>query len=173
VARPSADILARDLTRLLHDLAAMHGELAAMMSEKLDAIRVADTERISAITAQEITLAARVREREGLRRQMTRKIIEELGLVEPPDAKIRLSELAERLAEPRRSQLLSAVEGLKVVLKNMEQLRIVTTLVSREMLKHLGEILVSMTSGGLGNDVYGRTGQKQRSNVAHVFEAVG
>lgn len=173
VTRPSVDILARDLARLLHDLAAMYGELATMMSEKLEAIRAAETERISAITAQEATLASRVRERDGLRRQITQRMVEGLGLVEPPGARIRLSELADRLSEPRRSQLLSAAEGLKVVLQDLEKLRVVTTLVSQEMLKHLGAVLVSMTSGGPGNDVYGRTGQKQRSNVAHVFEAVG
>lgn len=171
--RPSVDLLARDLARLLHDLAVMHGELARMMSEKLDAIRTADAQRITDITAQEMSLAAKVRERDGLRRQITRRIVEGLGLAEQPGVQTRLSELAERFSEPRRSQLLSAAEGLKAVLQKMEELRIVTTLVSQEMLKHLGAVLVSMTSGGPGNDVYGRTGQKQRSNAAHVFEAVG
>ncbi|HSW47333.1 MAG TPA: flagellar export chaperone FlgN [Phycisphaerae bacterium] len=166
----NVDNLARDLVRLLSDMTGTYGELAMHMHDKLDAIRRADADRITSITARETTLADRLMERHGLRRQMMRQLQQALGL--GADA-MRLTDLAEHLPEPRRSQMITVAEGLKKQLASMEQLRQTSELVSREMLTHLGEVLTVMTSGVQGGDTYGRTGVRQSTSMARVFEAVG
>ena len=171
VASLKADLLARDLVRLLTDLVSLHGDLGLHMQNKLDAMKRADSEQIQSITARETLLLERATERDGFRRQLTRRLLEELGL--DPLATPRLSELAEHLAEPRRSQLLVAAAGLKEKLDSAERLRVTTTLVTQEMLKHMREVLSVMRGGGMGAELYSRSGRRERVSSATVFEAVG
>ncbi len=173
MSESSVDILAHDLVRLLSDLTELHGELAMHMRNKLDAIKAADTDRITSISAREMVLAERAMEREGLRRQITRQMLIGLGLAKSLTEPVKLSDLAERLSEPRRSQVLVAAAGLRARLQEIEQMRVTTTLVTQEMLKHVGEVISAMTSGGSGNGAYGRTGECQGPVPARVFEAVG
>src|SRR5947208_3624356 len=98
------DNLVRDLVRLLTDQIDLHNELAMHMRHKLDAIKRADSDQIQSITAREMVLVSRAQEREGLRKQITQKIVEGLGVRRTDAKKMRMSELAELLAEPRRSQ---------------------------------------------------------------------
>jgi hypothetical protein len=166
--------LARDLTRLLADVTSLYAELGMHMRAKLEAMKQADADRIQSITARETTLIERASEREGLRRQITSRLLGRLGQAEK-DAQARpvtLTRLAEWLPEPRRSQLLVAATGLREKVKEVERMRMATSLISQKMLEHLGEI-VKVMSSGVGSDVYSRSGQTQQSGSATVFEAVG
>ena len=171
VADKMADRLARDLVQLLSGMMGIHRELAMHMREKLEAIKVADSDRMHSITAREMLLADRLREREGLRKQLTRRLMQELSIEVDPSMK--LTALAERFPEPRRSQLLVTASGLRESLGQVEQLRVTTALISQEMLKHLAEVMAVMKGGVGGVDVYSRSGQRERAGVACVFEAVG
>ena len=173
VASRGVDVLARDLVRLLKDLTGLYGELAMHMRNKLEAIKQADSDQIQSITAREVVLANRASEREGLRRQITRRILEGLGLPADPGRGLRLTALAESFLEPLRSQLLVAAAGLRDRLEEIDRMRIKTTLITQEMLKHLGEVLTVMRSGGKGTDVYLRSGRREQAARANVFEAVG
>ena len=165
------DILARDLVRMLGQLRELYDELAARMRERLEAVRQADAGRIQAAVAVEQELAGRLREREGLGRQLARRLAEATGHPAPRDATS--SELAGRLPEPRRSQLLLAAAGLRDRVREVERLQAVLGLVTREMLVHLGQVLDVMRSGGRSSESYSRTGTSQRVGAANVFEAVG
>jgi len=168
--KANVDNLARDLVRVLSEMTSIYGEMAMHMNDKLEAIRQANTDRITSITAREMSLVDRLAGRQGLRRQITRMLQRELGLGEQV---IRLTDLAEHLTEPRRSQLITVTTGLKRQIASMEQLRLTSELVTQGMLNHLGEVLSVMTAGAPGGDLYGRTGARQQANMAHVFEAVG
>lgn len=171
MANLKADLLAKDLVRLMTDLVALHGEMALHMQNKLEAMKLAEGDRVQSITARETVLLERAVERDGLRRQLTRRLLEALGL--DPNATLKLTHLAEYLAEPRRSQLLVAAAGLKEKVESVERLRVTTTLVTQEMLKHMREVLSVMRGGGLGAELYSRSGRRERVNSATVFEAVG
>ncbi len=168
-----ADVLANNLARLLSHMLELHGELAALMRSKLDAIKRADSDQIQSLTAREMMLAERIREREGLRRQITRRVVKSLNLDPAEDEAIRLTALAEYFPEPRRSQLLVAAAGLRERLEEIERMRVTTTLITREMLKHMEEVFSVMTAGSTGADVYSRSGERQRAGSTSVFEAVG
>ncbi len=166
-----ADKLALNLVRLLSDLSGMHAELIMHMRSKLDAVRRADSDTIQSITARELLLAGRIKEREGLRRQMVRLIEGNLELT--VTGTTRLTELAEHLAEPRRSQLLVAAAGLRERLEELQRLQATNRLVTEGMLKHLEAVLAVMTAAGQSSEVYSPTGRRELARAANVFEAVG
>jgi hypothetical protein len=174
VVKRDTDLLARDLVRLLGDLTGLYGELAMHMRTKLEAIKRADSDKIQSITAREMVLAEKAAEREGLRRQITARILAGLGreATDASGAPITLTQLAEFFPEPRRSQLLVVAAGLRERVREIDRMRTTQSLISHEMLKHLGEVLKVMCAG-VRSDVYSRTGQRQGSGVAAVFEAVG
>lgn len=173
MASRDADILVRDLIRLLNSLLTLHGDLAAVMREKIEAMKQADSDRIAALTAQETQLVNRAVEREGFRRQLMRRVLEVLGLDVVGHETVRLSQLAPHLHEPTRSLLLAAAEGLRGRLAEVESLRVTTVLITEHMLHHMREILSVMRSGGEATGVYSPTGQTGQRSVANVFEAVG
>jgi len=173
VAAKEVDLLAKDLVRLLADLGGLHGEMAMHMRDKLEAIKQADADRIQSITARELLLADRVAEREGLRRQIAARIVRGLGLEAGEGQSPSLTELAEHFGEPRRSQLLVAAAGLREKLHEIARVQARTSLITQQMLKHLGAVLDVMRSGGVNTDIYSRSGTRQRSGPASVFEAVG
>lgn len=173
MAQTDVDNLCRDLGRLLSDMLELHKELAMHMQNKLDAIRQADSDRMQSITAREMVLADRIAEREGLRKQIARRIVAGLGRPSAQADKMKISELAALLAEPRRSQLLGLATGLREKIDQVEKLRITTTLITQEMLRHLGNVLSVMTSGGPREDIYRQTGQREQTRLPVVFEAVG
>jgi len=167
------DALARDLVRLLADLAGLHAELSGLAREKLAAMRQADSERIAAFTAQETAIAERLAEREGLRRQITRRIAEGLGVARTQADRLRVADLADLLPEPRRSQLLTAATGLRQRAEEHQRLQRTNLLVTQEMLKHLSGIMTVMCGGGPAAESYTRGGRRAQPHTASVFEAVG
>jgi hypothetical protein len=172
------DILARDYVRLLQGMLALHGELLTAMREKLEAMKQADSERVASLTARETQLAERAAERDGLRRQLTRSLVDALGLEASDPAAMRISELAEYFAEPLRSQALAAALGLRQISQDMELASVTTRLVTEHMLRHLGDVLAVMRGGGWAMEQYSRTGQVTGGQAAgitaaSVFEAVG
>ena len=170
---PKVDVLAKSLVELLGHMVELQGELATLMRSKLDAIKRADSERMQSTTAGEMQITRQLTEREGLRRQITGRIVEGLGIDVDRPKQIKLTELAEFFPEPRRSQLLVAAAGLRDRLGEIERMRVTTTLITREMLKHLQEVFSVITAGHGAVDGYSRTGQHQRSGSANVFEGVG
>jgi hypothetical protein len=173
VADSRVDNWARELVRLLGEMTRLHEELAGLMRGKLDAIRRADSDAIQAITSRELLLANRVAEREGLRRDLVRNLLRDLGLNRQQTAPVRITELAEHFAEPQRSQILGAAAGLRSRIEEIDRMRISTRLITEQMLGHMGEILAVMTSGGAATGVYSRGGGRETSGRANVFEAVG
>ncbi len=172
-ATSQPDLLARDLARLLTDLAGLHAEMIAHAREKLDAMRRADGECIAAITTRELLLAEKVAEREGLRRQITRKIVEALGMPRNRAETLRVGELAGLLPEPRAGALLAAAATLRQATEELQGVQRTVALVTHEMIKHLNEMIAVMCGGGLPAESYTRGGGRARPVTASVFEAVG
>jgi pyrroline-5-carboxylate reductase len=167
------DKLARDLVRLLADLSGLYGQMALHMRHKLDAMKQADTDRVASLTAHEMALVEKVRQREGLRRQLTRRIVEALQIVVPQDRPLRLVELAEHLSEPARSQVLSVAAGLRERLGEIQKLQDTTKRITERMLEHIASVVEAMTSSVSGGETYARSGVTQPSRAPHIFEAVG
>lgn len=169
----SEDNLARDLIRLIGSIAEVQGDLASLMRQRLDAVRRADTDQMQTITLREGVLLDRAKEREGLRRQVIRQLLVQMGRDPEQHAGAKLTELAEWLSEPRRSELLAASAGLRQKLEDVERARVTSALVTEEMLKHIGEVLATARCGGRAIDLYSSSGRFNMPTPANVFEAVG
>lgn len=173
MADEKADNRANDLVRLLNEVAKLHDELAAAMRSKLEAIRRADSDAIQSITSRELLLARRIAEKEGLRRDLVRNVLRELGLDPRCHQSMRMTELAEQFAEPGRSRILGAAAGLRARIEEIDRLRLTTRLISEAMLRHMDEIMTVMTSGVGTTGNYSRAGGRETSGRPSVFEAVG
>lgn len=171
MADVNVDILADNLVRLLNDLADLQGELTSVMQQKIETIKKADIAALEQANARELALINRAVERDGLRRQLTRRILSGLGLEE--SERLRLSEIAEHFREPMRSRLLVASSGLKAKLQAVERTRVKTTLITQAMLLHLHDVLNVVTRGQADPDVYAPSGKRADASSANVFEAVG
>jgi hypothetical protein len=172
-AAPQFDALVRDLVRLLGDLAGLHAEMSAQAREKLAAMRKADSDAVAAITSREMALADRLAEREGLRRQITRRIAELVGVSRAKADGLRVTDLADLIPEPRRSQLLTAATGLRQRLEELQRLQRTNALVTHEVLKHLSGVMTVMCGGGPAAESYTRGGRLAQPHTTSVFEAVG
>jgi hypothetical protein len=173
------DRLAAELIERVGGLLELHTELSRLMQAKLEAIRGADSDRMQSITAREMLITGRIGERESDRRKTAAALVEVLGATSGDGANpgggtnLRLTELAEYLPEPRRSQLLVMAAGLRDRLEEIERLRVTTTLITREVLRHMGEVFAVMRGGTATADVYSRTGARESTAGSGVFEAVG
>ncbi len=171
MAKVSVDILVDNLVRLLNHLAELQGELTALMQQKIEVVKKADVDALEELNAKELALINHIAERDGLRRQMMKRIHEGLGVDE--NRTMRLSELAGYFREPMRSRLLVASSGLKAKLKTLERARLKSTLVTESMLSHLHDVLHVMTRGHSDPETYAPNGRRADDSSANVFEAVG
>lgn len=165
--------LARDLARLLTEMAGQYAELVACAREKIEAMRRADSEAMTAITGRELLLAQRIAQREGLRRQITRKLAECCGFERTRADALRIADLADRIEEPYRNGLLAAGAALRQNVEELQRLQQVSALITHEMLKHFGEVVLVMRGAGLATEHYTRGGRRAEQPSASVFEAVG
>jgi len=158
---------------VLGELKRLHGELGFVVQQKLDAMRKADTDAIHAATAREEFLAQRIREQEGLRRQILQLIGEANGMPAARARAMTIRELAELAAEPLRSRLLAAGAALRETVVETAERNRVAAIVSQEMLKHFRQVyqVMARTNGVQGG--YSWTGRAETRPGMAVFEAVG
>ncbi len=162
------------VVQVLSELKHLHDELALVVRRKLDAMRAADTDALRSAVAREEFLAQRIREQDGLRRQIVELIGAALGRSAAESRAMTVSELAECLGEPARSRLLLLAGALRERVRETGELNRVAGAVSREMLRHFRHVFQVMAqasppSGG----VYTRSGFTETRTGMSVFEAVG
>ncbi len=162
-----------DLVNLMGDLKTLHSDMLSVLQQKLAGMRRADTEAINSCTARERFLAERVQEREGLRRQLVQILGKELGLSPEQSAGLGVRDLAERLPEPRRGQLLVLGEALRELIGKIDNANKVVALVTGEMLKHFRHVYAAMARSGPSTGRYASNGQIAVERPTQVFDAVG
>jgi len=162
-----------ELMVLVGELRALHEELLAVIRQKLTAIRHADIEGLGSCQAREQFLSDRIRQREGLRQQLVQLIGKELGMTAEQTVRLPLSSLAERLTEPRRSQLLALAASTRQVVLAVDHNNKVSALVMGEMLKHFRQVCLAMARTGMSTGTYSSGGRMAPDLPARVFEAVG
>jgi len=172
-ARGAIESRVGDLVVLLGDLKEVHEELLAVIQQKLAAMRRADTEALNSCLAREQFLTDRIRQREGLRQQLVQLIGRELGLSSEQVQGLSLRELAERVDEPRRGQLLALSACIRETLGAIDAANRVAALVTGEMLKHYRQVYSAMARSGPSMGTYSSRGQLAADRPAQVFEAVG
>lgn len=158
---------------VLAELRRLHDDLGVVVQRKLQAMRTADTDGLRSAVAREEFLTQKIREQDGLRKQILQLIGEQIGM---PAAKARamtVRELAGRVSEPARSRLLALGAALRETVQETAESNRVAAIVSQEMLKHFRRVFQMMAEANRTPGAYSRTGRAESKNGMSVFEAVG
>jgi len=162
-----------ELLIVMGELKQLHEELLTVLQQKLAAMRRADTEGLNSCTARQRFLVDRIRQKEGLRRQVVQLIGKAMGMPAERAADWPLRELAERLPEPRRGQLLAQAAVVREILLAIDKTNTVAALVTGEMLKHFQQVCAAMARTGQSTGTYSSAGRLNSEPPVGVFEAVG
>jgi hypothetical protein len=161
------------VVKVLGEMKRLHDELAVVVRQKLAAMRAADTDGMRSAVAREEFLARRIREQDGLRKQVLQLLGEQMGMSAAQARAMTLSELAGRVNEPSRSQLLLLAATLRETVRETAECNRIVAVVSREMLKHFRQIYEVMAQASGTPGVYSWTGRAEVRPGTAVFEAVG
>ncbi len=170
---PSTEQRLNDLVRVLGDLTRLHEELRATIRRKLDAARAAEVEVIQSCTAREAFLATRLRQRDGLRRQLAERIGGDMGLAAETARSASVSELVREAPEPLRGRVLAAATALRDRAEQVADLNRTAALVTGTMLEHLRAVTTAMTQAGSESSGYSSEGRRAVGAPVRVFDAVG
>jgi len=163
----------RDLMRLFETLKVLHEQLLTLMDSKLDAMKRADVAAMCLCGEQEQAILKRLHEREGFRAQLMDVIGEELGMNSRTARAVAVSQLAPRLAEPERTELLASADQLRAMVLRVRQANRVVGVVSREILNHLRWVFAAVRPKDEKPTCYSDEGVLVSPTGMAIFETVG
>ncbi len=164
---------AKDLVRLLGGLGELHGQLVKVVRNKIDAMKRADRPAMRELAQQEHALTTKIQEREGLRRQITDLVGEQVGLSPGEGRSLTMSQLASRLSHSLRCELLDAGGELRETVSKLARANRVAGVVSRDILNHLKWVFASVRSEDEQPAGYSGDGALVSHAGTRIFETVG
>ena len=165
--------LLRDLLSLLGDIETLHGELLGSINGKVEAMRKNDHAVMRELGKREHSLVATIHEREGLRRQLMDVIGKEAGWPARTARGLSTSQLASRLSEPQRSQLIDAGNRLRQVVSRVARTNRVAGQIAGRILNHLQWVFASVKPRGENPVGYTGSGGLMDTSTTLVFDTVG
>jgi len=160
------------LETVLGELRRLHDELSLVVRNKLESIRKADTDAIRSATTREEFLIGRIREQDGMRKQLLELIGKALDVPAPRARVMTIREVAAHVTEPARSRLLALAAALRERVRETAEGNRVAAVVSHEMLRHFRQVYEVMARVDDSPAVYSRTGRAERRCGTNVFDAV-
>lgn len=162
-----------DLIRVLGDLARLHTELLAVVQEKVTAMKRAEIDRMRDLGLAEQQLAARIEQREGLRRQLADKVAEQLGLGARGGRKLTASALAERLPTPHQDKFRAAANALREAVTQVSRVNHTASRIAQGVLTHYRAIFSALATPAGPAARYGVHGRTESPRSARIFETIG
>lgn len=164
---------ASDLGRLMDQLTELNKQLLALADRKLKAIGAADLDAMCACNDEEESLLKRIREREGLRKQLMDAIGTELGMAAKAGRALSVSQLLPKLPIAVHESLTATRDRLRLVLGSLAQASRINGAVSRELIHHLEFVFSAVRpAAAVGGGQYLPDG-RVRPAASRVFETVG
>lgn len=162
------------LLSLLDRIEQRHRELCSVIRDKIDRMRASDVDGMRNCIERESELVNDIAEQEGLRRQLMMLIGQELGIAAHAARAMNLRELARRVAEPRRGELVEMADRLRTTVASVAQGNRVAGLIARETLRHFRHVFSAITSTDGGRaDGYTQGGARQSVSQRQLLDAVG
>lgn len=168
-ARPPVE----SLLVLLERLERLHLELHAVLGDKLESMRKSDMSSLHDCMAREKALTTRIKEQEGLRKQLMERIGRGYGIAPQMARTLPARRLAERLAEPYRGKINAVTDRLKAAVIEVSKVNALVGRVSSQVLKYLGEMFSEVRGTEAAPDVYSKSGRTVAARPVELFEAVG
>lgn len=162
------------LLTLLEGLEGLHRELYDVICEKIDRMRTSDIDGMRESIERESKLVEQITEQEALRRQLMTVAGGELGIAAHTACTMNVRQLADRLPEPLRGELLEAADRLRSTVAKVAQRNRVAALVAREILRHFRHVFSAMTSTDSGQaSGYTQRGERRSASQRQLLDAVG
>lgn len=159
---------ARALGQYLADLLATLKELTALATEKLAAMRQADTEALNRCAAREEELLRELFRRQQARNAELARLAQTLHCPQPC-----LSEIITRLPEPLASSLWARSVALKEIAVELQRRNRLAASVAQNLQAHIRGIFADVASATQESLVYGPRGQHELSSPRRWVDAVG
>ncbi|MBU0718320.1 MAG: flagellar export chaperone FlgN [Planctomycetes bacterium] len=162
-----------DLLTLCRGLESLYDELLITIRGKLDAMKRSDVGQMRTFNERERNLAQRIREREGLRRQLMDVIGAQLGLPAATGRALSASQLAARL-EPGQSAELREIAGrLREKVTCVSSANRVAGVIARRITDHLQWVFAAVKPTGDKPAAYSGEGTITNLVQTTLFSAVG
>jgi len=168
------DSLFPELVDLLRRLVGYESDLLALMNEKLDAMRRADSDGMLALSMREGELTARIAKTDSERHALVGSLCRALDIHcgRNPGA-VPLREIAARLDPGRRHVALECAERLRRLMLEVAEANRVVELVSREMLAHFKNVFSAIVQDDGDAETYSPHGQVKPAGGARMIDAMG
>ena len=162
---------AEKLFQTIQDDLQWHRDLAAVLENKLDAMRHYDMSRLEALTIKEQRLMETISDNERKRREVfgeaTREFFPERGR-----KLATASEFAKVLEEPHRSKLLVLTGMLREITEKIRRLNSVNSIASQKIMGHFDHIFQIIAKSGRDIGLYGKAGKKSFLEQNRLVDAL-
>ncbi|MBN2560368.1 MAG: flagellar protein FlgN [Phycisphaerae bacterium] len=163
-----------ELAAVIERLIALQVSLHAVVREKLEAMRRADTEAMLSGSRRESELTSEIAAMDDQRRQVVSKLCQAVGISPAPGGNsVTLRALAGRLEPGPRERLARLADRLREEMLRLAEANRVVDLVSREMMAHFKVLFSVMMHDGEAAPTYSADGGVGPASGARVLDAVG
>ncbi|MFN0138152.1 MAG: flagellar export chaperone FlgN, partial [Phycisphaerae bacterium] len=145
--------------------------LLALAEEKLTSLKKADTATLSRIAAVEVQTLEKLLAEERKQGALIVRVAQALRV--STAGKPRLSDVAEKMSEPLRSQITAKIAGLRAVTGKLQQMNRRAADVARHLHSHIREIFSAVAKIGQQQTGYDGRGQHKHSTTQQWVDAVG
>jgi hypothetical protein len=164
-------LIVRELSQHLSGLQAALQQLCETATDKLTALRRADTDALSACAAREEQLLKGVFRGEVERKAAIARVAQHLPCSTPQGA--RLYDIAEHLPEPLASALRARSVALRDVAAELQRKNKLAAGVARNLQGHIRGIFAEVAAAAQESVVYGPQGQHETGRPRAWVDAVG
>lgn len=171
--RPATRNRFDDLLTVLARIETLHQELGAVLAKKLEYTRTARLADLQSCTERERTLAVRLHEQHGLRKQLMEQVGKALGLAADAARGLSLKNLMARLPEPQRGRLQAVADRLRTIAELVSGRNQVLERVTAQILEHLRSVCDTLVAVDGPVDGYTARGQVATAKPRELFEVVG
>jgi hypothetical protein len=163
----------RDMLTLLSEFERLFDRLSGLIQQRVDAMRRADIEAMSAWRDEELALTKQIEDREGCRRQLMDAVAESLGLPCEAARVVPVSNIIGRLDQAQADRLNEAAQGLRQSVTRATRLNRQAGDVSGAILDHLSWVSASVRPQGEEAVGYKGDGGVATTCETVVFDAMG
>lgn len=164
---------ATDLIKLLQQMQSLYRRLLELVRAKVEAMRRADVHAMRDLNEEEASVVHRLRERDGLRRQLMDVVGAEVGLAKREGRSMAVAALASRMVESDRAELLAAADALKKTAMQTAWANRSARVATRDVLHHLQWVAASIRPRVEPPAGYSREGVTVSRSDTLLFDALG
>jgi len=163
----------RDLVTLLSTLESLYEELGAVVRRKIEAMKRNELQIMRDLNEREHALAGKIRERDGLRRQLMDAVGAQAGWPNGAARDIPLAQLSARLPEPHASALRSARARLAEAAARLANANRTAAEFARAIIEHLTWVFRAAGPAGAAPVTYSAGGSRTRRGETMIVDTVG